>query len=76
VCFCTSKKIIAKSLKTHQAFLDKKRIELKGATVLSMISKAKSKGLTPEGMLSATGVTRNGKVSNDLPRIVSEIYAE
>lgn len=77
-----SKKIISNILKPCKDFLAEKNIELKDGTVLSMISKAKSKGVPAADYLNFARFnkqkTRESGVSNidpcDVDQIVAEIY--
>jgi DNA helicase II / ATP-dependent DNA helicase PcrA len=72
-----SKKIIKRLMQPHkealQALLEK-AVTLTERTLQAMISKAKSKGLTPEDILkeASTGIT----TKHEIDRLVGEIYAE
>lgn len=68
----SSKKIIAPLLKPYREELLSKGITLNESTVLSMISKAKSKGRSPEDFL-----THSAHVPpSDIDLIVAYIYTE
>lgn len=73
-----SKKIIAKLLKQHKDTLSENDITLKEATVLSLISKAKSKGTSAEDMAAHIGQKKSqtNLPTNVIDQIVSEIYNE
>ncbi|KAJ7087339.1 P-loop containing nucleoside triphosphate hydrolase protein [Mycena belliarum] len=77
-----SKKIIAGLLKPYKEFLSSNDIFLKDGTVLSYISKAKSKGLTATQFIAQHCKTSSERKSsefdpqNDIQRLVGNIYQE
>ncbi|KAK7463908.1 ATP-dependent DNA helicase srs2 [Stygiomarasmius scandens] len=80
-----SKKIIATLLKKYKADLEAKDIVLKDGTVLSLISKAKARGMSAvdfakEAKLAAktskSGEISSSSISNDIDMVVAEIYQE
>lgn len=82
----SSKKIVAPLLKQYKEFLEAKGITLKDSTVLSLISKAKSKGQTAAGFLedarshaiaaSKTTANQNNNPTSDIEQVVAEIFME
>ncbi|KAG8864951.1 hypothetical protein FRB96_003539 [Tulasnella sp. 330] len=66
-----SKKIISKLLKGHASELKAKSIEMKDFFVMSAISKAKSKALSPDDL--SVEAERDG---DDVKRITAQIYEE
>lgn len=80
-----SKKIIAKLLDPHKQFLEARNITLKEVTVLSLISKAKSKGQNADDLLPVPSTSaphpshpldsRFGG-PNDIQFVVSQVYRE
>ncbi|KAJ7664695.1 P-loop containing nucleoside triphosphate hydrolase protein [Mycena rosella] len=77
-----SKKIISGLLKPYNDFLASKDITLKDGTVLSFISKAKSKGLTAKAFVAEHTKANERKSSSDfdpqddIQRLVGKIYHE
>ncbi|KAF5367496.1 hypothetical protein D9758_003744 [Tetrapyrgos nigripes] len=81
-----SKKIVAASLKKYKTDLSAKDISLKDGTVLSLISKAKAKGLSSADFMKETQArlkaskskdpSSAGFISNDIDFIVAEIYED
>jgi DNA helicase-2/ATP-dependent DNA helicase PcrA len=78
-----SKKIIAGLLKPHKDFLSAKDISLKDGTVLSYISRAKSKGMTAKDFISeySKSSSKGHKSSDfdpedDIQRLVGKIYQD
>ncbi|KAJ7477279.1 P-loop containing nucleoside triphosphate hydrolase protein [Mycena galericulata] len=76
-----SKKIISGLLKPFKDFLSSKDITLKDGTVLSLISKAKSKGLSAKEFIAEHSKVSNERHSSDFPqddiqRIVGNIYRD
>ncbi|KAJ7713348.1 P-loop containing nucleoside triphosphate hydrolase protein, partial [Mycena maculata] len=77
-----SKKIILGLLKLHKDFLSSRDIALKDGTVLSIISKAKSKGLSAKEFIAEHSKSSNSHPSpdfdpqEDIQRIVGSIYRD
>ncbi|KZP25249.1 UvrD-helicase-domain-containing protein [Athelia psychrophila] len=78
-----SKKIIAKLLSPHKAYLEARNISLKEGTVLSLISKAKAKGQSPEDIAPAPSTSQSRPAvqtgvmeANDIQYVVSQVYRE
>jgi DNA helicase II / ATP-dependent DNA helicase PcrA len=69
-----SKKIIGPLLKQFKDILLVKDITLKESAVLSLISKSKSKGITPEAMISEQDASI--VPPNDIERVVALIYVD
>jgi DNA helicase-2/ATP-dependent DNA helicase PcrA len=69
-----SKKIIGPLLKEFKPILLEKDITLKESAVLSLISKSKSKGITPEVMILEQEASLTPP--NDIERIVALIYVD
>ena len=71
--FSPSKKIIAKLLEPFKPSLESANISLKEGTVLSLISKAKAKGQSPDDfLLSSSRASTNPLL--DIDRTVAAIY--
>jgi DNA helicase II / ATP-dependent DNA helicase PcrA len=80
-----SKRIVSKLLKPHIDFLASKDIPVKEATLCSMISRAKSKGQTPEDIMPRKGSRMEKAVlraapknpsHDDLQRVFAEVYRD
>ncbi|KAG1729658.1 P-loop containing nucleoside triphosphate hydrolase protein, partial [Suillus paluster] len=75
-----SKKIVSGLLKPYSDLLASKDIIVKPATICSMISRAKSKGQTPEDVMprkkrpSGSRAAPHNPVNEDIQRIFAEIY--
>ncbi|EIW84369.1 P-loop containing nucleoside triphosphate hydrolase protein [Coniophora puteana RWD-64-598 SS2] len=70
-----SKKIIAGLLKEQKQVLAAQDISLKEATILSMISKAKAKGHTPDHLASVAQTMPNG-IQGEINAVVAELYRD
>lgn len=82
-CSPISKKIVAKLLVPHKDYLEARNISLKEGTVLSMISKAKAKGQTPDDVAPAPSTSQprptlqsGATEAKDIQYVVSEVYRE
>ncbi|KAG1743430.1 P-loop containing nucleoside triphosphate hydrolase protein [Suillus lakei] len=78
-----SKRIVTKLLKPYSDFLASKDIEVNAATLCSMISRAKSKGETPEDVMPRKGsrhslskATSSKSTNEDFQRVFAEIYCD
>ncbi|KAJ6530358.1 P-loop containing nucleoside triphosphate hydrolase protein [Mycena vulgaris] len=77
-----SKKIISGLLKPYKDFLSSSDLSLKDGTVLSYISKAKSKGLTAKDFIAEHSKANNHRKSSDfdpqddIQRLVGKLYQE
>jgi DNA helicase II / ATP-dependent DNA helicase PcrA len=70
-----SKKIISKLLKRHRSELDDKNISLRDVTVLSLISKAKSKGLSLKEYIEAVNAPEK-PLPDDVKATVATVYED
>ena len=73
-CSLCSKKIVAKLLKPYNEELQAKQITIKESSILSHISKAKSKGLSADGMLAECSGSQS--LRSEIDHIVAIIYVE
>ncbi|KIK97773.1 hypothetical protein PAXRUDRAFT_135598 [Paxillus rubicundulus Ve08.2h10] len=78
-----SKKMVGKLLKRHEDFMASKDLTLKEGVVLSMISKAKAKGETPEDVRPKTAksaVSRNQTFKQiafaDVQQVFADVYRD
>ncbi|KAJ7122967.1 P-loop containing nucleoside triphosphate hydrolase protein [Mycena epipterygia] len=77
-----SKKIIANLLKPYKDFLSSKDIFLKDGTVLSLISRAKAKGITAKEFIAEHSKAHNERKASDfdpqddIHRLVGNIYQD
>lgn len=67
---CWSKKIVSQFLDPFEDELEAKSISLKDSTVISLISKAKSKGISPEQM----AILNRTEPADDAQIIVQKVY--
>ncbi|KAF7976974.1 hypothetical protein HWV62_5051 [Athelia sp. TMB] len=81
------RKIITKLMGTHKSYLEARNISLKEGTVLSMISKAKAKGQSPEDLAptaststsapkSRPSVQTGAMEATDIQYVVAQVYDE
>jgi DNA helicase-2/ATP-dependent DNA helicase PcrA len=70
-----SKKIISKLLQRHSSELDAKNITLRDVTVVSLISKAKAKGLSAKEYAETVGA-REKSLRNEAEAIVAAVYQD
>ncbi|KAF8839623.1 UvrD-helicase-domain-containing protein [Paxillus ammoniavirescens] len=78
-----SKKMVGKLLKTHEDFMASKDMTLKEGAVLAMISKAKAKGETPEGVRLKTAKSAVSNVQTfkqtafaDVQQVFADVYRD
>ncbi|KIK45214.1 hypothetical protein CY34DRAFT_78359 [Suillus luteus UH-Slu-Lm8-n1] len=78
-----SKRIVTKLLKPYSDFLASNDIQVNAATLCSLISRAKSKGETPEDVIPRKGsrhisskATSSKSTNEDFQRVFAEIYRD